>query len=218
MRKSVCIMLCLAVLIATASCAKQKPEPAAENATESVAEATKTEVTTEQETETETETEATETEPETEEVTELETDPEAETQTEEPEQLVTAAEVFAYLKDNTSNIGKSVEYDEESDVNGLLGRPNQYTSKINFEITTVEQTDPEDPKGGSIEVFSNVEDAQARYDYIQELGKSMTFLAEYDYLNDYVLLRINYDVTPSDEKQYEEALDAFMESVQKAET
>lgn len=41
----------------------------------------------------------------------------------------------------------------------------------------------------------------------------MSVLAEYNYVNDYVLLRINHDVTPSDEKQYEKALDSYMDSL-----
>ena len=142
--------------------------------------------------------------------TEAETEAEAKTESEKEASVATASGVFDYLKANTANIGTFVEYDEETDTNGLLGRPNQYTSKINFEITTLDQPNPDDPVGGSIEVFTKHEDAVKRQEYIQSLGKEMSALAEYDYVNDYVLLRINYDVTPSDEKQYEEALDAYM--------
>lgn len=200
MRKKFTSVLCAALLLTLSACGGSVQESSAEIQTEPVQTQAET-----AEPETEPITEAP-TEPETEPITETPTEPE----TEEEAQLVTAAEVFAYLKENTPNIGASVEYDEETDVNNLLGRPNQYTSKINFEITTVEQIEGEDPKGGSIEVFANAEDAEARYAYIQEICKSLPFLAEYEYLNDYVLLRIDYAVTPSDEKQYEDALDAFM--------
>lgn len=158
--------------------------------------------------------------PETTEV-QNETETEAETQTDSEIEVstsatveVTAAGVMEYLLGNTSNIGTYVEYDEATDVNGLLGRPGQYTSKINFEITTLEQTDPKDPKGGSIEVFATAEDAVTRYEYIQSLAQSMPLLAEYDYLNGCVLLRIDYDVLPSEEMLYEEAVAAYLSSLQ----
>lgn len=127
--------------------------------------------------------------------------------------VATASSVMEYLKANTANIGIFVEYDERTDTNGLLGRPNQYTSKINFAITSLEQTDENDPIGGSIEVFDCNEDAVARQEYIQALGKKMSVLTEYDHVNDYVLLRINHDIAPSDEKQYEKALDSYMDSL-----
>lgn len=148
-----------------------------------------------------------------EEKSESETEEETEGPT-SPAVEVTASEVMGYLLDNTSNIGTYVEYDENTDVNGLLGRPGQYTSKINFAITTLEQTDPEDPKGGSIEVFSTDEDAKNRYDYIQSLAQNSPLFAEYDYLNGCVLLRINYDVAPSDEKLYEDAVSDYLTSLQ----
>ncbi|APF24268.1 hypothetical protein [Clostridium butyricum] len=79
----------------------------------------------------------------------------------------------------------------ENDKNELLGRPNQYTSKINF-------------TNGSIEVFEKKEDAINRKDYIDGIGKKMPMLSEYSYINDEgVLLRINKDVTPEDAKKYE---------------
>jgi hypothetical protein len=81
----------------------------------------------------------------------------------------------------------------ENDENKLLGRPNQYTSKINF-------------TNGSIEVFANKEDAKNRKEYIDSIGKKMPLVAEYSYINDTgVLLRIDKKITPDDAKKYEEA-------------
>lgn len=81
----------------------------------------------------------------------------------------------------------------ENDKNELLGRPNGYTSKINFD-------------NGSIEVFNDKEDATNRKEYIDNIGKKMPLVAEYSYINDAgVLLRINKKVTPDDAKKYEEA-------------
>ncbi|MDS0528595.1 hypothetical protein NNC19_23260 [Clostridium sp. SHJSY1] len=47
---------------------------------------------------------------------------------------------------------------EENDKNKLMGRPNQYTSKINF-------------TNGSIEVFESKEDEKNRKEYIDSIGK-----------------------------------------------
>lgn len=81
----------------------------------------------------------------------------------------------------------------ENDKNELLGRPNQYTSKINFD-------------NGSIEVFENKKDAEARKEYIDSIGKKMPLVAEYSYINEVgTLLRIDKKVTPDDAKKYEEA-------------
>ena len=54
-----------------------------------------------------------------------------------------------------------IVYTEETDTNHLLGRPNQYTSKVNFADTRLEQPeDKTDPAGGIIEVFKNAKDAK----------------------------------------------------------
>lgn len=52
---------------------------------------------------------------------------------------LTAEEITNKLKEKGLNIGKIVVYTEETDLNNLLGRPNQYTSKTIFEDTRLEQ-------------------------------------------------------------------------------
>lgn len=80
----------------------------------------------------------------------------------------------------------------ENDKNDLLGRPDGYTSKINFD-------------NGSIEVFENKKDATNRKEYIDSIGKKMPLVAEYSYINDTgTLLRIDKKVTPDDAKKYED--------------
>lgn len=121
-------------------------------------------------------------------------------------EMLTASDVLTYLQEKCSNIGDYVEYTEETDTNQLLGRPNQYTSKINVADTRVEQTDSDDPIGFSIEVFSNSEDALARQEYIGSIIEKMPMMAEYDYINDYILIRVNKSLTPSQAEEYENAL------------
>lgn len=75
-------------------------------------------------------------------------------------------------------IEKPVVYDQKTDPNGILGRPNQYVEKINF-------ADSRDKKRGrdcTIEIFRNAEDAKARKDYVDTIGKSAPIFASYSYL------------------------------------
>lgn len=111
------------------------------------------------------------------------------------------------------NCGKYEEYDKNNDPNNLLGRPNQYNQKINFEVKTVMQTENRPPKGGSIEVFDSEKDAINRKKYIESLGEQMTFLAEYDYVNKNVLLRMDYEVGEDDYNQYKAILDNYIDQL-----
>lgn len=120
-----------------------------------------------------------------------------------------AEEIANALKDAGMPIGNIVVYDEKTDPNSLLGRPNEYTSKANFADSTVEQTDPENPVGGSIEVFGNSKDAQARYDYVCDII-SQAPLSQYIYLNGNVLLRIDSQVLPEDAARYQSAFNQIM--------
>lgn len=129
------------------------------------------------------------------------------------EKVISASNIMQYFIDNNApNIGKYVEYDEKTDPKNLLGRPNQYTSMLEFEITTVDQYDKDRPSGGVIEVFENEDDVKARYDYLQSVIEQFPAWNEYEYINGTVILRIDLSVTPSDEKVYEQLLDAYMEN------
>ncbi|URN85823.1 hypothetical protein [Acetobacterium wieringae] len=96
----------------------------------------------------------------------------------------------------------------ETDKGELLGRPNQYTSKVIFEDSRSNSpaagSATEGTAGGSIEVFNNAEDAQARYDYIQPITENAMF-SQYLYLYENVFLRIDGALTPDQAAQYEAA-------------
>lgn len=105
---------------------------------------------------------------------------------------MTAEQYATELKKAGLPIDDLKVYTAETDENKLLGRPNQYTSKVNF-------------KNGSIEVFKNSDDLKARQKYINDIGKKSPMLSEYNYANGKALLRINKSVTPDEAKKYEEA-------------
>lgn len=119
----------------------------------------------------------------------------------------TAEEIANKLKEKNSNIGKIVVYTEDTDLNKMLGRPNQYTSKVKFEDLRLEQMDESfeeyEPTGGTIEVFSNEKDMQSRKEYLEYLTSSSSFFAQYMYTKDVYILRINYQLTPTQAQEYE---------------
>jgi len=115
---------------------------------------------------------------------------------------LTASDYIDKLKEAGHPIGLVVDYTAETDPNELLGRPNQYTSKSNFADTTIEQLDPTDPDGGSVEVFKTKKDAENRKKYIDNIGESMPMLTEYSYINGTALLRLSKSLTPDQAEKY----------------
>jgi hypothetical protein len=122
-----------------------------------------------------------------------------------------AEQILQGLKAHGLPIGAYFVYTAENDVNHLLGRPGQYTSKVNFKDTNIASTnqgaDITVSNGGSVEGFANVKDAQGRFAYIQSLSTSGNALfAEYEYLDGVVILRVSAQLTPTQAKAYEAAL------------
>lgn len=121
-----------------------------------------------------------------------------------------ATSIVNLLKATGLPISKMVAYTASDDPNKMLGRPGQYTSKVNFVITTAKNppqpNDIEVSNGGSIEVFANVDDAKTRYTYLAAFAKSVPMLNEYDFRDGDVVMRISNNLTPTQEKKYENSL------------
>lgn len=96
-------------------------------------------------------------------------------------------------------------YDETTDPNKLLGRPGRYVEKMNF----FDERDIEKKNECSIEIFKTAEDAKARKDYLDTVGKAASMFASYSYLHKNVLLRISYGVLPKDAEVYRQALESL---------
>lgn len=120
---------------------------------------------------------------------------------------MTAEDICSELKNSNSNIGKIVVYTSETDMNNLLGRPNQYTSKVNFADNRISQeyVEENDAKGGTIEVFENKTDMEKRKEYIEQISNSSSMFAQYIYSKGNVLLRLEKELTPEQAKEYEKA-------------
>jgi hypothetical protein len=126
----------------------------------------------------------------------------------------TADEVLQALKDKGLPIGESEAYTAKNDPNELLGRPNQYSSKVNFKDTRL-KTDLiargfDVQNGGSIEVFENQEDAIARKKYLETVQKGFSPFSEYSYREGNVLLRLSHRLTPEQAAEYKEALKSIV--------
>lgn len=121
-------------------------------------------------------------------------------------QSSSASQIVEKLKARGIPIGESVSYTAETDINHLLGRPNQYLSKVNFHDTRLKKTENFDTSsGGSVEVFTSADDAQRRAKYIESLGKGMPMLVEYSFTNGVVLLRVSKELSPDQAREYERA-------------
>ncbi|EAF6348214.1 TPA: hypothetical protein LES10_001953 [Listeria monocytogenes] len=122
---------------------------------------------------------------------------------------------------------KNVVFTEETDPNELLGRPNSYIAKIDFndksaidriaakniEDLGLEESDKgdqvqqliSDRTGGTIEEFKTEKDLQNRLEYLQDLPVKSNVDNEYRYSSGKVLLRIDSALTPSEAESYEKA-------------
>ena len=120
---------------------------------------------------------------------------------------LSAEEICSLFKESGIPISKIIVYNEETDVNELLGRPGSYTSKVNFADQRVGQNDiNENPVGGSFEIFENEKDATKRHEYIESLESGPFPPNQYKYQYKNILLRVDNALTPKQTKQYEDAL------------
>lgn len=130
----------------------------------------------------------------------------------EPAVPANAAAVVTQLQDAGLPISETLAITETNDPNNLIGRPGQYTSKVVFadERTGVpiDQTEPGNEAGGSVEFFADADGARARADYIAGVQASMGPMAgvEYHYLVGPALVRVTGELPPSVAAEYEAAV------------
>lgn len=121
---------------------------------------------------------------------------------------VTASTAFTAIAAKVPTAKLSGTVTAANDPDHLLGRPNQYTSKITFTDSRIKASEVTDSSkgsvdlGGEIEVFADPASAQARKKYIQAVTKSISALAEYDYVHGSVLVRVSHYLTPAQAGEY----------------
>lgn len=122
---------------------------------------------------------------------------------------LTAAQFTTKLQTAGLPVNGIIDYTATNDPNHLLGRPGGYTSKTAFVDSRINELEAEPGSieaGGSVEVFSNHAEAQARVNYISKMEQIMTvFGNEYDYVNGNTVLRVSSLLTPAQAATYENA-------------
>ena len=95
---------------------------------------------------------------------------------------------------------------EETDENNLLGRPNQYTSKVFFVDQRYRGEGMEPSEQNTIEVFATEADASKRREYIENIAAEMPIFSQYIIQSGPAVLRLDKTLSPSDARAYEAAL------------
>ena len=117
---------------------------------------------------------------------------------------MTAEQVVSELQRGSLPIDGVIVYDENTDENKLLGRPNQYISKVNFADTRLEQFDPASPNGGTIEVFTSASDLNRRKAHNEMVMEKYPIFTEYLFVHGKYIMRLSKDLSPEQAKEYEE--------------
>lgn len=138
----------------------------------------------------------------------------------EKEKPLTSDQIVQKMKDDYSlPITQELTYTEETDENGLLGRPDQYTSKTSWndendadDVEMCTEYPDEDYRYCTLEVFENRSDAQERQDYIESVWDKGGSLRQdqYIYRAENALLRVTYAITPDQATKYEAAFYEIM--------
>lgn len=116
--------------------------------------------------------------------------------------VLTDRQVVGAFKRAGIPLGKVIYYAEATDSNKLLGRPGQYVQKASWADSRIEQYDPTDPTGGTVEVFDSTDSMQNQWDYLSGFVSSGGFFAQYMYKGANVIVRVEHDLTPKQAKQY----------------
>lgn len=128
-----------------------------------------------------------------------------------------APAILTRLQAAIPGIRQTARYTSSTDPNGKLGRPHQYTSKLQFADPRVSKAkaseeangDPTDlVYGGTVEVFANADDAKAWIKYVDGIGKAIGGLVTPDYLlrQGRYVIRASHLLTPEQVDGYKGVL------------
>lgn len=125
----------------------------------------------------------------------------------------TAEDIIKAFSDAGIPVTDVAVYNEKTDPNEKLGKPNQYTSKANFNDERIkketEDNTEKTPDGGTVEVFGNKKDADTRREYLENIYESMPFMSEHIFQKDAILVRVNMSLTAEQAQEYENVLKAL---------
>ena len=131
-------------------------------------------------------------------------------------------------EDVVRNIGVSTieaiyDFDAEDDPNNQLGRPNQYIQKTSWADSRIDphdfsdeneeeinDLDPVEYKGGTIEKFRNQADLNRRYTYIKNITLNAPIFNQYMYKKGLFLMRLDKAFSPAQAKVYEQKFNSVV--------
>lgn len=127
-------------------------------------------------------------------------------------EALTADKIAETLKKSGLKITDVNVVTETNDSNHLLGRPNQYTSKVYFyDARHPKGADGSDEGENTIEVFASPADAKARHDYVESVTKGVPMLLQYQVLRGPALIRFDKVMLPTEVDGYKQAISEIVE-------
>lgn len=121
-----------------------------------------------------------------------------------------AMAIVEYLQASGIPIGDIVAFTEETDPNGLLGRPGAYIEKVTFKDERLPDQGLRLESGGTVEVFRTEEDARERQRYLRTTSAGISLATEYSEVAGPVLLRLSRGLAPDEAEAYFDALVALL--------
>ena len=107
-------------------------------------------------------------------------------------------------------ISDSLIFTEETDPNGLLGRPGQYFSKLSWRDGRAQGIGVSSDRlsvdtGGSVELFRSVADRELRQEYLYGFAE-LSMISEHTFGHGTVIVRVSQRLTAAQAAEYERAL------------
>lgn len=125
--------------------------------------------------------------------------------TAEPRTKETEPIIDAFIDSEEIDLLDWTYLDEETDPNHLLGRPNQYIAKVIFWDSKIGEPEHNEASG-TVEIFRNERDLLDRMRYIEEMGRRLPMVLQYQVRKGRALLRLDKRFTPADVERYKRAL------------
>ena len=120
--------------------------------------------------------------------------------------VLTAAQVVEGLRSAGLPVGAVTVFTETTDPNTRLGRPGQYSSKASFADTRIGTEVDGVEGGGDVEAFDDAGSLSERADYLAGFADGQLLGGWYQYTAGNAILRLAFDLTPDQAKEYETAL------------
>jgi hypothetical protein len=117
---------------------------------------------------------------------------------------LTLADVQAAFEKASLPMSGIVAYDEESDPNDQIGRPNGYVAKASWYDERMERQSAS--PDCTIEIFANARDLTLRKRHLDQVYKTSPILSTYVFIHRNVMLRLPKALLPKQAAGYETAL------------